>query len=56
MIENILDKGIDRGVSTKNSFHLAELLLALLNDIWISIISHEIIFVVNHMQSVFVEF
>ena len=43
-------------ICAKNGLHLPQLFFAFLNDVWISIFRHDLIFVVDQMQGAFVQF
>ena len=56
MIKNVIYQGIDSLVGTEDCFHLTEFLFALFNDIWIGVVSHNIILIIDQMEGVLVEF
>ena len=56
MVKNIIDQGIDRLVGTEDCFHLTKFLFALFNDIWIGVVSHNVILIIDQMEGVLVEF
>ena len=56
MIKNVIYQGIDRLVGTEDCFHLTKFLFALFNDIRISVVSHNVILIIDQMEGVLVEF
>ena len=56
MIYNVVDQGVDGLLSTQNRLHLAQFLFALFDDIRISILSHDVILLINQVQCAFIQF
>ena len=56
MIQNIVHKGVDSFLIAKNGFHLPQFFFAPFDNLWISIFCHNVIFLVNELQSLLIQF
>ena len=56
MVKNIINQRIYGSVISKDSLHLAKLLLALFNYFRISVIRHDVIFLIDKVKRSFIEF
>ena len=56
MIKNIINQRIYGSIISKNSFHLTKLFLAFLNHFRISVIRHDVIFLIDKVKCSFIKF
>ena len=55
MVKNITDQGVDGVVVAQHGFHLSECFLALFNNFRVSIMRHDFILCINHVQCSFIQ-
>ena len=55
MVENVGDKCVNGSVISEDSFHSAQFMLTLFDNTLISLCSHQVVFLIDRSQSIFIE-